>query len=109
MDIQRCGSTRRWKDGVWAPPRVLLYSSMCRACHDRRDQDIRRPGRIDHCTEFCVVTCYLLKMLYEKNDIRNNKTDIKKKKKKKKKKEKVKKKKGNAAYNFLVIASHKPG
>ena len=48
-------------------------------------------------------------MLYEKNDIRNNKTDVKKKRKKKKKKEKVKKKKGNAAYNFLVIASHKPG
>jgi hypothetical protein len=36
--------------------------------------------------------------MYEKNDIRNNKTDIKKKKKK-----------GNAAYNFLAIASHKPG
>ena len=33
-------------------------------------------GSNDHCTEFC---CYLLKMLYEKKDIRNNKTDIKKK------------------------------
>ena len=52
-------------------------------------------------------------MLYEKNDIRNNKTDIKKNKKKEKEKRKSKKrkkkKKGNAAYSFLVIASHKPG
>jgi hypothetical protein len=50
--------------------------------------------------------------LYEKKDIRNNNTDIKRKEKKDKKKEKKKKKqkkKVNAAYNCLVIASHKPG
>ena len=60
--------------------------------------------------------CCLLKMLYEIKDIRINKTDIKKRKKnkmkekvKKEKRIKKKKKKGNAAYNFLAIASHKPG
>jgi len=51
-------------------------------------------------------------MLYEEKKISEIIRLISKKKEKKtdKKKEKgKKKKKGNAAYNFLVIASHKPG
>jgi hypothetical protein len=42
------------------------------------------------------LCCYLINMCYEKKDIRNNKTDIYIKK-------------VSAAYNFLVLASHKPG